>query len=392
MKKFLLCGFAALLLVAFSVPAMADLKVGGIVFTDFYYYSKDKENKGDDDFGKTKIEIPSMTRLNARWTNEDNVGMYIELGLGGAGPTASGEYVSNPNQTNLRWAYGWWDVNPGFQVLAGMSTTPFAPLAPSQLVGTDSGGLHIIGFGYGNQSTLRTVQLRGTIHFSDNVRLAIAMVDADTSANTGLSIMPAEPGKVVDADSKIPRFDLGMPIYLGALKIYPSFLWQKETFDNVASGYDDEITSWAGSLGFILGVGPLEINVEGVYGSNMGNTSVTLGFGSAGNVPDHTGAKLNGTEIDDSKFAQGFIDLGFKLGVAEPHLIYGIQNAQGDDLPYDYTSQMYGVSIPIDLAKGFRLRPEFMWYDKGDENTDSSGNKVNNGTEQIYGVQFQITF
>ena len=26
----------------------------------------------------------------------------------------------------------------------------------------------------------------------------------------------------------------------------------------------------------------------------------------------------------------------------------------------------WGFSIPIDLAKGFRVRPELMWYDDGE--------------------------
>ncbi|HIJ41231.1 MAG TPA: hypothetical protein HPP90_09175, partial [Deltaproteobacteria bacterium] len=44
MKKLFVLGIAALLLVAFSVPVMAEVKIGGIVFTDFYYIQRNKES------------------------------------------------------------------------------------------------------------------------------------------------------------------------------------------------------------------------------------------------------------------------------------------------------------------------------------------------------------
>ena len=111
MKKLFIIGIAALLLVAFTMPAMAKVKVGGIVFTDFYYLDRDKENakfwgqgNGHDSYSNTTIQVPNITRLYARWTNEDNVGMYIEWGLG---QKASGiEGSSDDDGSFLRHAYG----------------------------------------------------------------------------------------------------------------------------------------------------------------------------------------------------------------------------------------------------------------------------------------------
>jgi hypothetical protein len=86
MKKLFIIGIAALLLVAFTVPAMAKVKMGGIIFTDFYYLDRDRENSqawgtGADPYQVTTIQVPNITRLYGRWTNEDNVGMYIEFGM-----------------------------------------------------------------------------------------------------------------------------------------------------------------------------------------------------------------------------------------------------------------------------------------------------------------------
>jgi len=92
MKKLFIIGIAALLLVVFTVPAMAKVKIGGIIFTDFFYLNRDKENSkyyssntggtGVTSYNNTAIQLPNITRMYARWTNEDNVGMYIEFGVG----------------------------------------------------------------------------------------------------------------------------------------------------------------------------------------------------------------------------------------------------------------------------------------------------------------------
>lgn len=389
MKKLVVFGLAALLVAAFTLPAAADVKVGGIVFTDFYYYGKDKENKGDDDYANTRIEVPGITRLNARWTNEDNVGMFIEFGIGGATKLSSGQYSPGGTSVTLRHAYGWWDVSPAFQIMAGHSTTPFSPLNPSQLIGTNSGGLHIIGVGYGDFYSGRFPQVRGTFTFSKNARLAIALVDPNIKSDAFRTLLPAETGKTVDNDTKVPRIDVGLPLYLGPIKLYPSGFFAKQTFDNVAAGYPDEVTSWGLSLGVKLGIGPLAIAAEGQTGENWGNTA-----GLIGNSPTaaYSAARLVGTAADDTECNAFWFDVSFKFGPITPHLIYGMQKVSGDKAPTDIVNQMYGVSIPIAAAKGFTIRPEFMWYDEGDSETLPDGSKADFGSEYIYGVQFQIVF
>jgi hypothetical protein len=383
MKKLCVLGFAALLLVAFAVPAMAEVKVGGIIFTDFYYLSEDKHTSGaGHSVGRTAIQVPNITRLYARWTNEDNVGMYIEFGIG---ETTGSVLDSNDDGVGLRHAYGWWDITPMFQLMAGKSTTPFSPLTPNQLLGTRSGHLNIIGVGYGEFYSGRFAQVRGTFHFNKNVRLAIALVDPHGKMPGQASLAPYG-----TADTKIPRIDVGLPIYVGNFKIYPGLMWQQRKLDDYSTAYsDDSITTWAGSLGVSAAFGPLSIQAEGNYGQNWGNTRGLVGVSPAA---IHSAATLVGTKIDDTKTLAWWVDVGFKFGVATPHLMYGYMGSSGDKNPMDYESQMYGLSVPIDVAKGFRIRPEVMWYSNGNNNKDSAGVKSNNGGYSIYGVQFQITF
>lgn len=401
MKKLFVIGLAAFLLVAFAIPVMADVKVGGIVFTDFYYYARSKENivsggghaKADGSTGLTKIEIPAITRLYARWTNENNVGMYIEFGIGGAVSGATGEFTTD-NNVHVRHAYGWWDITKSFELMAGHSTTPFSPLNPSQLIGTNSGGLHIIGVGYGDFYSGRFPQVRGTFKFTDNVRLALALVDPSQKVANFDALLVPKPNATVDAKTKLPRLEAALPIYAGPVKIYPGVFWEEKEYDDVADGYPTDITSWGGSLGLAMGFGPFGIEAEINYGQNWGNTG-----GLVGNSPtaNYSAARLwkepNGTyTVDDTECLSWWIDLSFKFGVATPHLIYGMQQVKGDKSQLDISNRMYGVSMPIDVAKGFTIRPEIMFYDEGSDETLPDGTKRDFGTEQIYGIQFQITF
>jgi hypothetical protein len=127
-----------------------------------------------------------------------------------------------------------------FQVLAGKSTTPFSPLTPQQLLGTRSGHLNIIGEGYGEFYSGRFAQVRGTVHFNENIRLAVALVDPN---GTMAAVGQQDPyGGIWEKDTKIPRIDVSMPIYVGSFKLYPSVFWQQRRIDvaqDKYSSYDD---------------------------------------------------------------------------------------------------------------------------------------------------------
>jgi len=412
MKKLFVLGMAALLLVAFSVPAMADVKIGGIIFTDFYYLDRDKENAkfyrvgdGTSSFGNTAIQLPNITRLYARWTNEDNVGMYIEFGLGqNTGDTIKqgGAYgaIDTDSAANLRHAYGWWDVNPMFQIMAGKSTTPFSPLNPSQLMGTRSGSVNIIGVGYGDFYSGRFTQVRGTFKFGKAARLEIALVDPNGTLVAG-DYGPWEGGEGVDyqTSTNIPRVDISVPIYLGPVHLYPGFLYQHRTVDKLSalnSGVDDNIDTYIGTLGFKSGFGPFGVEAEGQWGKNWGNTRGLCGTSMPARI---SGAFLNTHtgQIEDAETYSFWVDLSYKFGPVTPHLMYGQMKTETKAMAgtamvdQEAKSQMWGVSVPIQLAKGFQLRPELMWYDDGDLETDGQAS-TDLGKYMIAGVQFQITF
>ena len=187
----------------------------------------------------------------------------------------------------------------------------------------------------------------------------------------------------------------------GPVKIYPSILWQQRTFDKlVNSSIDDSVSTYAGSLGLKFGMGPFMLSAEGQYGKNWANSRCLIGGSPTARNSGITAYRPTVTSdyrLDDTTNWGYWLDLAFKFGPVTPHLIFGQMNASGDDNPVYYRSMMYGVSVPIQLAKGFSVRPEFMWYDDGDsntswDNTTATQAKVNSGSYGVYGVQFQITF
>jgi hypothetical protein len=397
MKKLFVVGMAALLLVAFSVPAMADVKIGGIIFTDFYYLNRDKENmfnpqRGIDSYANTAIQLPNITRLYGRWTNEDNVGMYIEFGLGQGSGSLNLSSSDDNYSAVIRHAYGWWDVSPMFQILAGHSTTPFSPLNPSQLLGTRSGSTNIIGVGYGDYYAGRFVQVRGTFKFSKAAKLEVALVDPNGIMAAGDDF----PAPYTAMNTVIPRVDISLPLYLGPVHLYPGFLWQRRGVDNASFGgrpVDDNITTWIGTLGGKFGMGPFALSAEFNYGENWGNTRGLAGTSMPARLASATLKADN--NINNAETYSFWVDLSYKFGPMNPSLIYGQMKSKshvtGTSVEVECLSQMMGVSIPITLAKGFTLRPELMWYDDGKTKTQNLGD-VDNGKYSILGVQFQITF
>jgi hypothetical protein len=415
MKKALIAIFAAVMLVAFVAPAMAKTYVGGIVFQDFYYYSQNDEDASGgvvtgaqpttQGFGHTDLDTMGGTRLKARWTNEDNVGMYIEFGMGGA---------SGANAVNLRHAYGWWDINPAVKLLAGHTTLPYAPLVPQTFLGLNSPGGHIIGLGFGEWDSSRVPQVRMEFAYPNDMgRLNVCLVSPFIRAYpAGLFPADADPvaQNTVVEDTKLPMFVAGSPLYFGNLRLYPSFFVQQKTLDQAAAGKPDEATSYGLALDGRYTFGPFDFSGSFHYGQNYGLAAGSVAGppakGPAATTTAPLGWNIDGVAgidvIEDTTTYGWWVSLQMKLGPSTPALTVGQLHSENDGIAqvansdFDADSMMIGISWPIDLAKGFRLRPEGFYYDNGDSNTLSgraaATDEVDNGNHWILGLQFQITF
>ncbi len=400
--------------VVFSSPAFGDVDLGGSVYTDFYYYSKQAENISggvrhggtptENDWSQLEVEVPDLSEIHANWSNEENVGMFISLCFGGN---------NGATGVDILEAYGWWQITPSFKIVAGHMATPLSPLTPDQMIGKNSDDVdHDGGQGFGNLNGCETPQVGLVFQLKDHFELAVSLVDPGHGVddfpitllqdpnNRYADQIPADPSApgltFASEESKIPRIDIGATITMDNLIFYPSMSWQKKTYDQAQAGSDDAVISYVLSMGMEAGYGPFGFMAEINWGQNWGNTSYgDLHVNSDATVyQDGSG----NWRVSDTECLGWWVDLSYTYSKATIHIIYGWENIEGDNGDgavddFQYKLQMYGISVPIELAKGFTLRPEFMIYDLGDDNKQNGDLvRYDYGKESILGVQFQFEF
>ena len=237
---------------------------------------------GNAPFANTAIQIPNISRFNIKWTNEDSVGMFVQLGVGqisgGTSETfdkSTGKITDkcNSNGVTLRHAYGWWDLTDKFQFLAGKTTTPISPLLPYQMLGTRSGKPEHYRRGV-RRTLFRTFcSDQGNLPFYQHHTPCRGPWWTPTAPHWVIT-PPISILNLYQTNTKLPRIDLGLLIYAGPVSFYPSFLYQRRTVDFLAEhmdGIDNHIDTYIGSLGVLAAFGALQFSAEG----NWGRTGAT---------------------------------------------------------------------------------------------------------------------
>ncbi len=345
-----------------GAPVFAKSTIGGILFVNTYIDSSENDITGDDT-RKLTLTNASNSRLRIRWTNEDKVSMYYEFAIGG--------------NNKVRHAYGKWDFSETGQLLAGATSTPFAPLNPSVAM------VHNSGQGYGSISPSRPSQIRYTYKFLNrHGAWAIALVDPNQGA------IPGPMG--TERESTVPRVDFGLAYRTFNWQIFPGAFYQKLDFSNNV----DDLTAYGLSLGVRTGKGPFTLSAEFGTGQNWGNTKMSVSGSVAGDRA--TALYTAGNKDDDNDNTGYWIDAGYRFTAGETkgaaHLIYGYMSSQskGGGAEVDAESTMIGLSVPVDLpyiARGLRFRPELFLFEDKD-----SGTAKFDTSNTIAGVQIQYTF
>lgn len=215
-------------------------------------------------------------------------------------------------------------------------------------------------------------------------------------------------GAYVDNVTKIPRIEASIPLTFGKVKVIPSAMWMKQTFDNVAGGADDSITSWGASLGGEVVIGALTLKGEAQTGQNWFNAtkvgvSTCYPFKSeyVGPIAFAMSAKADAAgKIYDSDNTAFWGQATIRIGRFLPTAIYGRMLIDRDipGLEANIRTQMYGVNCPIILTSNLILIPEIMIYDGGGSNkfvsayAPASSQIYDCGKELLAGVQFRFLF
>jgi hypothetical protein len=437
MKKSLIVAVAAAVCVGLSGPAMADLKVGGKICFDTYLQSFDDTYMGNStldptitDFSETGFENNSSTNLNARWT-DGNFGMYLELAMGASNDQTVLQATRNSlhpvDNVYTRYSYGWWDFGAG-KLTVGQDNTGFSPLVPMQMCGTGSGQFKVIGIGFGDIYSGRVYQVRGDFKLGEIGSLGIALVDPHGSSlgqglyltNSGgthpvwgYQITPA--GK---EETTMPRIDISAVLKFGPVSVYPSLLYNKKTWDDVAPGQDDEITTSLYCLGIKYATGPFGVAAEYTGGTNPGDADLLtdgtyFGYGprpSPFAPAAHTGVFGTGFDmaavvdstgkVSDTDLSAWWVDLSYKFGYNTIHAMYGQQSIENDKVPYLFTGTdvkmentrtWMGLNVWIPLSKHMIVIPEVNFWDYGDRQIEGlADQELGKGT--IYGIGWLFIF
>ena len=295
MKKQLLA-IAGAGLIFCANTSFAKSTIGGIIFTNSFYESNDIGNTTLD---RTVVDLANNSRLRVRWTNEDNVGMYIETGMG--------------DSVAIRHAFGTWDINEQWQILAGQTSTPFAPLNPDVAMVNNSGQ------SVGNVFPGRQSQVRFTYRLQNRKgAFAFAFLDPNTGDtlvdNTNTQNNFRTPIGI--KSSVFPRIDVGGAYRTFNWQLFPGAFVHHQTYDQVSSNVvDDKLTIWGASLGLRRGFGSWVIAAEYGIGENWGNTEMSQRGSPAGNNAGAiVFANSNGSlGIADSTNQNYWIDLGYRF-------------------------------------------------------------------------------
>ena len=391
------------LILALAMPALAftiegakgeKMYIGGQFATDFMWWSRSKEitNTGTDQT-QFIVSVPTNSRLRGS-LEVGNVGGYWEFGMGGseAGTSGAGSGATN-NYVETRKLYGWYKFG-ACELRAGKDDGYFLTLLPAQYIGQVD-GRHSALKGWGAIEDFRDPQVRFTQNINKNFGYMITLlqpvvINEPTVAST-------DPRRT--SYNQFPRIALKLMMNFGVVELYPAFLYQAAKWDNLnqtvawaGKSVDDMMYTWNAILPVRVKLGAFVATAQFGYGQNIG-----LVFDYESTYQNYF--RDAGGRIKDTTAMTGFIDLAYTFGPVTPHIYAGFDNAKNSDAYKgptgdDYNTRLaWGISVPIKIAEGFFISPEFSYYDygKGPAGTGANAGK-DLGKEMLGGVQFQFVF
>ncbi len=442
-KKFYLIMSVFLFIFTTTIPVAAEVEIAGRVFVDAYYYHQDKEGFGRtseyldypdfktqpgsggiagipegsttaaEDRNQTYFDLNHATHLRFHWRNQEGLGA-LTVAYMNADPSQS--VGTDPGfNVGVSVAVLYYYLTKDFRLSAGKggSEQVFSPFDPETYMGYD-GVCKVEALGYGNINSKYQNNIRLTYGLNDAAKLDLALLmprlTADEETMGGAGFVPIE-GTAIDNVSSIPKVELGIPMTFngawGKLTFTPSAMYLKQDFSNVASG-DDSITSYGLSAGASLEISGLRLMAEYNYGQNLYNAA-RVGEATVypfkyefivGGLRNAMGARVYDGSVHDATTNAGWVQLGYNIAdKIEPTLFYGRNNTTRDmpsmpTLGYgdsDFTTQMYGVNLPIKWTENLTIVPECIIYDNGDSN-EIDGITYDFGKEFLAGLQMQLAF
>jgi len=398
MKKLAIFALVLGLAIAIAIPAMAfkiegakDQKFyfGGNAVVDLGYWNHSKEfaagwgGNPNNDRTDLLLDLSQFTMIKASFES-GNAGAYWELGLARDNITGheqidaqnSADKFNRSNYLENRKIYGWYTFG-NCKITVGKLDGSFMAFAPAQTMGYMQGYFGLVGWGLLWDD--RTTQVRYSQQISKAFGYQISLVQP-------VMYEEGTPGPTsIDSYAQLPRVDARFDLNFGPVSLYPGGSWMQIKYDNLPSGWDDNVTFWQLQLPVLVKAGPFVGKFQIGYGQNIN--------GYAGESTYQKYQRVNGS-VKNTTGITGFVDLAFTAGIVTPHFYFGYDRATnsdtwkvGDD---NNTRMSYGANVSIKISDNFFVVPELTFYDWGKKPNTLVNKDI--GTQWIGGAQFMFTF
>jgi len=407
MKKLLVFAFAALLLVSYSVPAMADVQLYGRVYFDTAWLKSDKETANLAGLGTRSANQPgnltgsqtllfagdSASAYNATTVFDDSdlvFGLDTTISRFGArfsSGKVSGLVEMRPYAgSQARHWYGAYDFG-SFELLLGKWWDPlfFMSEAPMNLFG---GGI-VYGVNPSGDGVGRPAQARLKFELPNKLGQWYISFQENYGTLTGTGT------GATDIDYTIPKITTSLRLNFGQFSIAPYGLYQ--TFEEVArvgtteTSYD--IDSWALGLSGNAKFGPFYLGgniwtAENPQNAAGGAVTAAYSWGWPARF-------LRGNIVDTDAWGfQAVAKFKFNDMVSIEMGYQGTQmerEAATAGNPKDENEfYQFDIVLPIVIAKGFILYPTFAIFDEKDVRIDNV--TTDEGQHTMYGFVWELNF
>ena len=296
----------------------------------------------------------------------DTYGRPLSSDLHGAyGQTGGSSHVGN---MRLRHLWGQYDFG-AVKLMVGQNFPLYD--APVSGINFYSGGFQEFGgIGY---LLARTAQIRLTFG-----NLKIAFMTPDTRQD-GVGTYNA------DVDVNLPKVELRYDLKMDSIAM--NFIAGYQTYDavNATDGnesIDSYVLGWRGQADF----GPMYAKLSLTYRQNGNN------YGVWSHVSGKETATYDGG-VKDATAWGGVAAVGYKINdMISVEASAGMIKAEQDTvLDNDDDAAAYGLAVPIKLAPGVSITPEFIYQDEKESTTDGAPS-VDGGDVTIIGVFWKIDF
>lgn len=384
MKKLCIIALAAVICMGFALPAMAEVKMGGLITLDVWRMTWDEKSQ---DRSTTQFEVYTpINYLKAEYNNDEK--------------TLGARFTAYMGRTNdAVWTYDggynyiWWKPQPNLRITAGNQDQIVGGSVgpPTHLKGSDI----IVLITYGNLHTSTKLGITGDYKINDMVSLKVGVYDPDDDGTLPITL-PAAAGATAAIDATaIPRIDFALPIKYKvagtSIFVQPKGTFLNKSFDRVAAGSDDSFTITAFGLDGTVKFGPVTGMLEYMMCTNIAGANYTGGYTGPMTYTDAAG----NTKIEDTSTTLYWLGVNYAINPKMAiDVFYGsltdTNDKYGGTLEYERTRSSYGLRFRYSLFANFMIFPHLQFYDYGD--TTVGGTATENGTATQIGADFYLVF